>query len=148
MHWQFGCLLSGWLCRFSGWLCRFSWVSLGRHTDRHCMQWGGGGVRAWWRGGCGRWPLGWGLGGWGQGGFISVRWWTVIWSVAGSCPTGTPSGGQLSWSPCGPQPLLGSGMQCSILTEKEKEIKNNREGEKETERVQTRGWENEQGKGS
>lgn len=57
----------------------------------------------------------------------------MIWSVAGSCPTGTPSGGQLSWSPCGPQPLLGSGMQCSILTEKEKEIKNNREGEKETE---------------
>lgn len=37
MHWQFGGFFSRWLCRF--------YRLVGRHTDRHCMRRGGGGVR-------------------------------------------------------------------------------------------------------
>lgn len=87
-------------------------VGSGRHTDRHCMRWKCEMGR-----GCSRKASGRGSGG-REGraaGLISVRWWTAIWTGAGSCPAGTPSAGLLSWRSCGLRRLQDSDTRCSTL---------------------------------
>lgn len=48
-------------------------------------------------------------------GLISVQWSTAIWIEVGSCPTGTPSAGLLSWSSYGLRQPLGSDRRCLTL---------------------------------
>lgn len=56
--------------------------------------------------------------GWWGAELISVRWWTAIWTEAGSCPTGTPSVGPLSWMSYGLPRRQDSGRQYLTLRSK------------------------------